>query len=433
MNLTQKIRIFPSKNQKLILWDLSEKCRLIYNFALAERIENWNKNKYKPKDDKKYISYLEQQNKLPLLKKKYPEYKWVYSKVLQMILKRLNSDYKSFFTKWINGDKQARPPKFKSKKRFTTICYNQSGFKLEKKVIQFSHKHPSKIPLIFSLKYPYCAVEIVKQVEIFKDFQNRWFISITYEVQALKYKDNGLYQAIDLGVSNIVSAVNLHSKFIQIKNKRADLYWKKKIESIQSRRDHCKKYSKKWRKYHYKFRKMHQKCAYQMRDFQHKISKHIVTHTKANTIIVGDLNVKEMAKKKKSMGNAQKNKANKTLNYSVNNTGSLGRFVEFLIYKARLVGKRVIRIDESYTTQRCSICGKLKKRNLSERIIQCDCGNYLDRDLNSVINIMIKFLKHKHCYVFLSHQPSLNEESFLQKKDLLRYTAPSVVKVMADS
>jgi len=227
--------------------------------------------------------------------------------------------------------------------------------------------------------------------------------------------------------------VNLHSKFIQIKNKRADLYWKKKIESIQSRRDHCKKYSKKWRKYHHKFRKMHQKCAYQMRDFQHKISKHIVTHTKANTIIVGDLNVKEMAKKKKSTGNAQKNKTNKTLNYSVNNTGSLGRFVEFLTYKAKLVGKRVIRIDESYTTQRCSICGKLKKRSLSERIIQCDCGNHLDRDLNSAINIMIKFLENKHNYVFLLHQPSVNEESFLQKKDLLRYTAPSVVKVMADS
>ncbi|TXT53335.1 MAG: hypothetical protein BAJALOKI1v1_2510001, partial [Promethearchaeota archaeon] len=33
------------------------------------------------------------------------------------------------------------------------------------------------------------------------------------------------------------------------------------------------------------------------------------------------------------------------------NTGSLGRLVQFLTYKAQKIGKRVIRIDESYTTQ----------------------------------------------------------------------------------
>jgi len=433
VNLTQKIRIFPSKDQKKVLWDLSEKCRLIYNFALAERIRNWNQNKNKSICDRTYITYLEQQNKIPVIKKKYPEYQWVYSKVLQMVLKRLDADYKSFFVKWNNGDKQARPPKFKSRMKFTTLSYNQSGFKLIKKVIQFSHKHPLKFPLKFTLRYPYRAIEMVKQVEIFKDLKNRWFISIIYKIQEPKYKDNGLYQAIDLGVSNIVSAVNLHSKFIQIKNNRADLYWKKKIKAFQSRRDHCKKYSNKWKKYHRKLSKMQRKCSNQLRDFQHKISKKIVTHTKANTIIVGELNVKEMTKKKKGTGSAQKNKVNKTLNHSVYNTGSLGRFVEFLTYKAKLVGKRVIRIDESYTTQRCCICGKLKKRSLGERTILCDCGNHLDRDLNSAINIMNKFLQNKQNYDFLLQQPSLNEESFLQKKDLLRYTAPSVVKVMEDS
>ncbi len=37
----QKIRFFPSEEQESILWILSGKCRLLYNFALAERIENW--------------------------------------------------------------------------------------------------------------------------------------------------------------------------------------------------------------------------------------------------------------------------------------------------------------------------------------------------------------------------------------------------------
>ncbi|MFX1357044.1 MAG: helix-turn-helix domain-containing protein, partial [Promethearchaeota archaeon] len=41
MLLTQKIRIWPSLEQEQVLWDLSEKCRLLYNFALQERKQDW--------------------------------------------------------------------------------------------------------------------------------------------------------------------------------------------------------------------------------------------------------------------------------------------------------------------------------------------------------------------------------------------------------
>ncbi len=119
MDLTQKIRVFPTNKQEEVLWELSEKCRLIYNFALAERIENWKKNKDKPKEERTYINYTDQQNQLSNIKEKYPEYKWMYSKVLQMTLKKLDSDYKSFLALWNNGDKRARPPRFKSKRYFT--------------------------------------------------------------------------------------------------------------------------------------------------------------------------------------------------------------------------------------------------------------------------------------------------------------------------
>lgn len=47
MFLTLRSRIFPTEIQEKVLWDLSEKCRLIYNFALKERIENWKVNRDK--------------------------------------------------------------------------------------------------------------------------------------------------------------------------------------------------------------------------------------------------------------------------------------------------------------------------------------------------------------------------------------------------
>ncbi|MBN1217194.1 MAG: IS200/IS605 family accessory protein TnpB-related protein, partial [Candidatus Lokiarchaeota archaeon] len=96
---------------------------------------------------------------------------------------------------------------------------------------------------------------------------------------------------------------------------------------------------------------MKRTCAHQLRDYQHWLSHQIVSNTKANTIIVGKLKVKQMAKKKKTTGNAKINQQKKTLNHSVQNTGFMARFIQFLTYKAEKIGKRVIKIDESATTQ----------------------------------------------------------------------------------
>ncbi|MDD1673544.1 MAG: helix-turn-helix domain-containing protein [Methanomicrobiales archaeon] len=90
MQLTQRIRIRATPEQVDVLWRLSKRCRLVYNFALSERIDAW-------KSQRKGIGYTKQQNDLPGIKKKYPEYRWVYSKVLQMALKSLDADYRSFF------------------------------------------------------------------------------------------------------------------------------------------------------------------------------------------------------------------------------------------------------------------------------------------------------------------------------------------------
>ncbi|MCJ7649644.1 MAG: transposase [Candidatus Lokiarchaeota archaeon] len=426
MFLTRKVCVCPSSEQKQILWDLSEKCRLLYNFSLQERKEDWRRQQFKTRDERKYITYQQQSKALPLIKQKYTEYRRVYSKVLQQVLKKLDENYRSFFTKFTHGDENARPPRFKGKQHFFTLCYNQSGFKIMKNCLLLSHNHPSKTPLIFTLPIPFNEDLYIKQVEIKRDTQDRWFACIIFEIEPPPYHDNGLYQAIDLGISNLVSAVNLQFKFIQVKNRRADLYWKKKLEVVQSRRDHCKKRSQRWEFYNDKFLRMKHKCVNQLRDFQHKISHQIVMNTRANTIIIGDLNVKQMAKKRKGTGNGRKTKARKTLNHSMQNTGSLGRFAQFLTYKAEMVGKRIIRIDESYTSQECCICQKRVKRMLSERYIRCDCGHRMDRDLNSAVNIMERFLMNKSQFEFLSQEPSVTEESFRKRLDSLRHTAPSL-------
>ena len=217
---------FPRASQQYVLWVLAEKCRLLYNFALKERQYHWERMQLLPSDERTFLSYTDQQNQLHAIKAKYPEYKWMYSKVLQMALRKLDADYKSFFTLG-ERDPAARPPRFKGKQYFTTLCYNQSGFKVTGKTISFSHKHPSNIPLQFDL--PVRPQEHAKQAEIFCDFRGRWFVSLISAITLPPYADNGQYQAIDLGVTNLVSAVNTKGKFVQILNRRANLYWKGKL------------------------------------------------------------------------------------------------------------------------------------------------------------------------------------------------------------
>jgi len=284
MKLAYKTPIVVSDQQKKVLWDLSEKNRLLYNFALAERKSNYQTEKNKPKKKRKFITYQDQQNELPALKKQFPEYKQVYSKVLQMTLRKLNANFKSFYGLLKNGHTDARPPGFKGKDRFQTLCYNQSGFRLEGNLLTLSHKHSSGIKLAFELEYE--PIGDIIQIELFQDHKNRWYVSIICEVEVPPYFDNGLYQAFDPGVTNIVSAVNLHGKHLQFTNRRVDLYWKDKISEVQARRDFCKKKSKRWHFYHKKLLAMKRKLRDQLKDFQHKISKVCVENTKANTLIM---------------------------------------------------------------------------------------------------------------------------------------------------
>ena len=373
MQLTQRIRISPSKEQETLLWILSEKCRLVYNFALSERREAYNK-------DIKGINYIKQQNDLPKIKKEFPEYKWVYSHTLQYTLRLLDADYKSFFKLNKNGDKGAKPPHFKSKDQFNALVFNHGGFKIEEGYISISHKHPSSTPLKFKIpsKFRFDKVIQVNLTEQDKDF----YVSITYEKKEKEYKDNGIYQAFDLGVIK-QTAVNSFGKFVEFANKRADKYWDVSIQEVQRRLSHCRRGSHRYNFYKKTLNRLQAKSADQMKDIQHKLSRKIVDNTRANTIILGDLSVKEMSQESNKRG----------LNKSLQNTGSIARLVSYLTYKAQLAGKKVIKINERDTTKTCCVCGKKKERMpLWERRYICDCGNNIDRDRNSAINIMVRFL-----------------------------------------
>ncbi|MFW9990696.1 MAG: RNA-guided endonuclease InsQ/TnpB family protein [Candidatus Odinarchaeota archaeon] len=427
MLLTCKIRIFPTKNQECVLWDLSERCRLLYNFALMERNIIWQQEKDFPPDQREFITYQDQQNGLPELKRRFPEYKQVYSKVLQMVLKTLDANFKSFVALWKKSDSTARVPRYRGKVYFFTLKYNQSGFKVENDTLVLSHKHPSGMKLVFAL--PYFPGGTVKQVELYRvHATGEWFISLVIDNPVPEYRDNGLYQAFDPGIENLVAATNSQGQHLLIKNRRPDKYWRPKIAEVQAKRDRCKKGSRRYRWYGRKLNKMQQRQANQTRDYQHFISNRIVKNTRANTLIIGKPGVKEMAKNRKGR---KTKKAARTLHHSLQNTGTISRFAGYVTYKAEKLGKKVIRIGEDCTTQICPRCGYLKKRKLSERRIACGNCGYTDyRDVASSTNLLASFYIQKDRFEGLLHEPSVNEELFLLRwKGFLRQTANGKTEV----
>ena len=64
-----------------------------------------------------------------------------------------------------------------------------------------------------------------------------------------------------------------------------------------------------------------------------------------------------------------------------------GRFVEKLQRKSDRFGSYFVKIEPNYTSQVCCVCGQLHKLSLKDRIMKCDCGNVIDRDVNAAINI----------------------------------------------
>ena len=108
-------RLYPSRVQAQILWEwLGEHCDL-YNVALDHRREAYEKHGI-------MISYRDQQNELPEIKKELPVLIPLGSHALQETLKRLDRAFQAFFRRVRMGETPGYP-RFKSKSRFDSFCY----------------------------------------------------------------------------------------------------------------------------------------------------------------------------------------------------------------------------------------------------------------------------------------------------------------------
>ena len=123
---TYKFRLYPSAGQEKLLIKQLDLCRELYNAFLEQRILAYK--------TEKRINYNYQQDQIPELKSSFPEFKDIHSQVLQDVARRLDRAYDNFYRRI--GEKRngknikAGFPRFKSKDRYNSITYPQSGFRI---------------------------------------------------------------------------------------------------------------------------------------------------------------------------------------------------------------------------------------------------------------------------------------------------------------
>jgi putative transposase len=356
-----KFRFYPDEKQTALLENTIKSCCFLYNSALQER-----EYAYAARQP---LRCNDQINELPQLKKEFPEYSKIHSQILQDVLRRLDKAFQNFFGRVKRkkaGERiKAGYPRFKPAWRYNSFTYPQSGFE----ILSSGHINLSKICRLRVFMHRK-IVGRIKTLTIKRDRVGDWFVIITTELVDLKPKGEiRTALGVDVGLKNLVTLSS--GEYVETPKffRKSD----KRLAHMQ--RELCAKKlgSKNRAKARVKLAKVHRRIERQRTDFLHKLSRALVD--RADLLVFEDLQIQNIVK-------------NRHLSKSINDA-SWNKLIQFSSYKASSAGKRVELIDPRGTTQRCSRCGNVVKKSLSDRIHRCPaCGLLLDRDLNSTFNML---------------------------------------------
>jgi putative transposase len=368
-----KFRLYPTKKQEQALTWTVDRCRELYNAALQER-----RDAYRMAG--KTITYYDQANQLPDIKQIREEYQDIHSQVLQEVLMRVKRSFDNFFRRVKNGETPGYP-RFQGYNRYDSFTFPQGGYSL-------THDNRVCLSKIGSIKIKLHR-EIKGKIKTctIKREGDTWYVVFTCEVEPEPRENNSEAVGIDLGLLHFATL----SDGSTIENPRYYRKAEKRLEGLQQALSRKKRGSHRRKKAVKQVAKAHRKIRNQRLDFLHKQSRRLVNTY--GTIVFEELQPANMSKRPKPKpGENGKYLPNGAaakggLNKSIVDAG-WAMFQQFCTYKAEEAGRKVLFVSPKYTSQVCSGCGQVRKKDLSERWHSCHCGTELDRDHNAAHNIL---------------------------------------------
>jgi putative transposase len=371
---TYKFRLYPNKNQEILLDKHFGSIRFVYNLFLDKRTKFYLEAKEKQLS-KKTLTYIDCSKELTQIKQQ-KETEWlneINSQSLQHSLKHLDGAFNSFFKKL------AKYPRFKSKKnkqsfripQFISICSNKIYFPKFKEGIKIDQHREIDGEIKNATIIKNCAGQYYACVGVVKNIDP-------------KPKLNKKPIAIDLGVKSLVVCSN-GEKFENIKPLKQ---LQKLLKIRQQALSRSVKNSNGRIKSRLRVGKLHIKISNIRSDYLHKISSKLISENQ--TIILEDLDVNEMMMNKHQEERKTTRKEERNRHKNIGDC-SWSELVRQINYKANWYGRKVIKIDRYFPSSKtCNKCGYINENlKLSDREWECPrCNSFLDRDYNASLNIL---------------------------------------------
>lgn len=370
-----RFRLYPTTNQIELIHKTFGCTRVVYNHYLEKQKALYD-------EGKDSLSCFDMIKDLKNFQVEHPYLKEVDSCSLRCSLFNLDDAFK----RWYKG--QGEYPKFKgkynSKRSYRTNCISSTYKDKTYQSIEVDLKrHIIKLPKLkeVSIKgyrdLEYLPGRIINAT-IEQASTLKYYVSVLVEEDDVytKLKPRKII-GIDLGIKDIV----ITSDNEKIGNPRLIEKYEKRIKRCARELSRRVKGSNNYNKTKKKLAVLHQKLKNARRHFIHQITKKLVIEN--DIIVTESLKLKDMIEEKR-------------LSKQLTNV-SLGDLCRVLEYKAKIYGKKYIKIDSYYpSSQECSRCGykNEKVKDLSVRSWICpECGSYHDRDYNASYNIMFEGLK----------------------------------------
>lgn len=366
---TYNYRLFTSTAQDAALDRLLWQSRNVYNAALAQRRDAWE-------GGKRSVTYAQQWAHFRDERRANSETLGILNATsLQQLLRRLDKAFSAFYRRCKKGETPGYP-RFKGRNRFKSIEYRHGdGCKLRFCSAGRTMLYVQNVGEV-KVKYhrPVPDGAVVKHVVI-KRVLDKWYASLMLELPEAEPVDVPTdCVGIDIGLTSLLALSNGEL----VENPRWLQRSLAKLRRAQRRMSRRRKGSGGWKKAGYQVAKLHQRVANQRRDFWHKKTTELVS--RYGLIAIEDLTLAFMTQHPHLAKSAH--------------DAALGMFRSLLEQKAGSAAVRVAAVNPWGTSQECSGCGAVVKKDLSVRVHRCSCGLVLNRDVNAARNILQRELGH---------------------------------------
>jgi len=356
-----KTELDPNNKQRTAFMRHAGAARFVYNWALNDRIERYNRGEK--------TNMYEQKKRFNALKhEQFPWLREVAYATVENAFRNLDTAYTNFFRRVKNGTAKKGFPKFKSRKN------GIGAFTLRGNIhIAYDSIKLPRIGWVRLKEHGYIPTDSIKILSVnISEKAGRWYASVQCEQDIPDVVSTGPIVGVDLGIKSL--AVCSNGKVFE--NPKALQYYEQKLKRLQRKFSRQQKGSQNRAKTKQAIARLHAKIANIRRDATHKATHYLTAIIKPSVIVLEDLNVAGMLK-----------------NHCLAKAVSDANFSEFrrqIEYKAHWRGVDLVIADRFYPSSKtCSECGSVKPLlKLSERKFVCEkCGVVIDRDFNASVNL----------------------------------------------